>query len=138
MYGKSRETKFQLIRVQDRIKYFWKDIRIEIDAVMICRGASWWEWLVVSSLFFWVWPNNYIDKARGGGTACIYGNLPIFRKFQYLNNQSYLTLIKKKCKSPRKMIYLQRSGQKLDPVFHCYKMENGYSDGLLWDRFRVK
>ena len=52
IYGKSWETKLQFISVQDQSTYFWKDINSGIYVVMICRSASFWKWLVGSTLFF--------------------------------------------------------------------------------------
>ena len=59
MYSELWETKLQIIRVQDQIKYCGKDIRVGIFAVTICRSESWWEWLDVSTLFLWIFPNNF-------------------------------------------------------------------------------
>ena len=59
---------------------FWKDIHVGIYLVMRCSIASWWEWLVGSTLFFWRWTNNHGDQARDGGNAWIYGNLTRFGK----------------------------------------------------------
>ena len=42
MYGKSWETKMRLIRVIYQSKYFWREICIGIDLLMICRIVSLW------------------------------------------------------------------------------------------------
>ena len=86
----------QFIRVQCQIKYVWKDIGIGIDVVMRCRSASWWEWLCGYKLFFWRWSKNHREQTRYSGKVYIYGNLPRFRKPQYIKKLSDLTLVKGK------------------------------------------
>ena len=88
MYGEPRDTKLWLIRVQDQSKYSWKHIRVINNVVMICRSASWWEWLGGSTLFFYWWSNNYRYESRWSGKAYILGDLPRFSKHKYLNKQS--------------------------------------------------
>ena len=51
---------------------------------------------------------NNKEKAKDDGKAHIYGNLTRFRKPQYINKQSYLTLIKKKIGKVRERRYISR------------------------------
>ena len=108
IYGKSWETKLRIIRVKDQSKDFWKDIHVGIYLVMRCSIASWWEWLVGSTLFFWRWTNNHKNQARDSGNAWIYGNLTRFGKPWYLSKKSYLTLINKKVGKVRERWYTSK------------------------------
>ena len=51
---------------------------------------------------------KYREQARGGGKACIYGNLPILRKPQYINKHSYLNPINKKIGKVIERRYISR------------------------------
>ena len=71
-------------------------------------------------IMFWVWPKNHIENKRGGKKTWVSGDLPRFVIPQYINEQSDITLIKKIWKNSRKTVYIQMSGQKLDPFPQCY------------------
>ena len=108
MYSELWETKLQIIRVQDQIKYCGKDIRVGIFAVTICRSESWWEWLDVSTLILWICPKNFREKASDSRKAWISGNSPRSSKPQYINNNLDLTLIKRKHGQFRERRYISR------------------------------
>ena len=48
------------------------------DCARRCAGASWWEWLEDSTLFFWRWPKSHVAWAMLGQPHFQTGRLPNF------------------------------------------------------------
>ena len=61
-----------------------KDLDVGLDAIRRGVGATWWEWTLGSTLFFWRWPPEYRTQARDGVRVFILNEkrLPKYRKRQ--------------------------------------------------------
>ena len=64
----------------ERLFEIARDLEVGRDALYRGLGATWWEWSLGSTLFFWRWPEEYRTAARDGTTVHVQGKLPIYWK----------------------------------------------------------
>ena len=53
-------------RKQGQLEEMWKDYIVGMDAIERALGASYWEWEVGSTVFFWRWARPYRKEMCDG------------------------------------------------------------------------
>ena len=128
-HGKNVGSKYQqqLKRSKKKLTELRKDIIVGTDALHRASGASYWEWTLGSTLFFWRWPEVYQKQVRDGIAVTLLDKPPVYwRQSRWPEDSAQLEAMRKKIKKVADRGYIKDGT--VDSLISFFAVPKGAED----------